>query len=188
MLNEMQRSSKPEFVNLLGSPGIDSQPGGPVRQPSLTYRPARLHRLAESIPWHRFLGSLNVSKYGLCLGSVPRKLLFWLHSREQPSPKGLNNIKKSAVSRGVNTSKKTGQMSSKYGEIIKKLISVFGEKPPRGLPKPPPSHRVQIPRNLHVEKTRFQDADSESSRGIETRREKGRGEKNNANLNNSITK
>ena len=139
MLNEMQRSSKPEFVNLLGSPGIDSQPGGPVRQPSLTYRPARLHRLAESIPWHRFLGSLNVSKYGLCLGSVPRKLLFWLHSREQPSPKGLNNIKKSAVSRGVNTSKKTGQMSSKYGEIIKKLISVFGEKPARGLPKPPPT-------------------------------------------------
>jgi hypothetical protein len=30
-------------------------------------------------------------------------------------------------------------MSSKYGEIIKKLISVFGEKPARGLPKPPPT-------------------------------------------------
>ena len=29
--------------------GIDSQPGGPVRQPYLTYRPARLYRLAESI-------------------------------------------------------------------------------------------------------------------------------------------
>jgi hypothetical protein len=29
-------------------------------------------------------------------------------------------------------------MSSKYGEIIKKLISVFEEKPARGLPKPPP--------------------------------------------------
>jgi hypothetical protein len=26
-----------------------------------------------------------------------------------------------------------GQMSSKYGEIFKKLISVFGEKPARGL-------------------------------------------------------
>ncbi len=38
------------FVNLLRSPGIDSQPGGPVRQCCLTYRPARLHRLAESIP------------------------------------------------------------------------------------------------------------------------------------------
>ena len=30
--------------------GIDSQPGGPVRQPYLLYRLVRLHRLAESIP------------------------------------------------------------------------------------------------------------------------------------------
>jgi hypothetical protein len=36
------------FVNLLRSLGIDSQPGGPVRQPYLSYRPGRLHRLAES--------------------------------------------------------------------------------------------------------------------------------------------
>ena len=41
---------EPEFVNILRSPGIDSQPGGSVRQPYLTYRPAWLHRLAESIP------------------------------------------------------------------------------------------------------------------------------------------
>ncbi len=33
----------------LRSPGIDSQSGSPVRQPYLTYRPARLHRLAESM-------------------------------------------------------------------------------------------------------------------------------------------
>jgi len=38
---------EPVFVNLLRSPGIDSQPGGPVRQPSLSYRPARLHRLGH---------------------------------------------------------------------------------------------------------------------------------------------
>jgi hypothetical protein len=31
-----------------------------------------------------------------------------------------------------------GQMSSNFGEIVKKLIPVFGEKPARGLPKPPP--------------------------------------------------
>ncbi len=37
----------------------------PVRQPYLSYRPARLHRLAESIPRNRFLGSINVYKYGL---------------------------------------------------------------------------------------------------------------------------
>jgi hypothetical protein len=35
---------EPELVNLFRSPGIDSKPSGPVRQP------ARLHRLAESIP------------------------------------------------------------------------------------------------------------------------------------------
>ncbi len=34
----------------LRSPGTDSQPGGPVRHPYLSHRPARLHRLAESIP------------------------------------------------------------------------------------------------------------------------------------------
>jgi hypothetical protein len=31
----------------------------------LSYRPAKLHRLAEFIPWNRFLGSMNVWKYGL---------------------------------------------------------------------------------------------------------------------------
>jgi hypothetical protein len=41
--------SEPKFVNLLKSPGIDSQPGGPVRQPYLTSG-FRLHRLEESIP------------------------------------------------------------------------------------------------------------------------------------------
>jgi hypothetical protein len=54
---------EPVFVNLFSSPGIDSQAGGPVLQPSLTYRPARLHWLAESIPWNRFLGSLNVYNF-----------------------------------------------------------------------------------------------------------------------------
>jgi len=31
-----------------------------------SYRPARLHKLAESIPWNRFLGSIKVLKYRLC--------------------------------------------------------------------------------------------------------------------------
>jgi hypothetical protein len=48
-------------------PGIDSQPGGPVWQPYLLYWLARLHRLAESIPRNRLLGSLKVYKYGLRL-------------------------------------------------------------------------------------------------------------------------
>ncbi len=46
----LYKRSEPEFVNLLRSSGNDSQHGGPVRQPFLTYRPARLHRQAESIP------------------------------------------------------------------------------------------------------------------------------------------
>jgi hypothetical protein len=58
--------SEPVFVDLLRSPGIDSQHGGPVRQHYLSNRPARLHRLAESVHRNRFLGSINVDKYGLC--------------------------------------------------------------------------------------------------------------------------
>jgi hypothetical protein len=58
-------TTEPEFVNLLRSPGTDSQPVGPLRQPYLTYRAARLHRLAESIPWNRFLDSLKFYKVGL---------------------------------------------------------------------------------------------------------------------------
>ncbi len=56
---------EPVFVDLLRSPRIDSRPGGPVRQPYLSYRPARLHRLAKSIPRNRFLSSIHIYKYGL---------------------------------------------------------------------------------------------------------------------------
>jgi hypothetical protein len=60
-------TAEPVFVNLLRSPGIDSLPAGPARQIGLSYRLASLHRLAALIPRNRFLGSLNVSKYGLRL-------------------------------------------------------------------------------------------------------------------------
>ncbi len=61
------------------------QPGGPVQQPYLLYRPAKLHSLAESIPRNRFLGSINVYKYGLCLAHTectvhPRE--YWMIYRE----------------------------------------------------------------------------------------------------------
>jgi hypothetical protein len=59
--------SEPVFVD----PEIDSQPGGPVRQPYMLYRPARQHRVAASIPRNRFLGSINVYKYGLYFLLVP---------------------------------------------------------------------------------------------------------------------
>ncbi len=40
----------------------------------LSHRPARLHRLTEFILWNRFLGSINVWKYGL---SIPDSMLCW---------------------------------------------------------------------------------------------------------------
>ncbi len=60
--------SEPVFVYLFRSPGIDSQPGGPVRQPYLLYRPAKLHRPTDSISRNQFPGSLNVYKYWLWSG------------------------------------------------------------------------------------------------------------------------
>ncbi len=44
-INKNIKELRPEplFVNLLRIPGIDSQPGGPLRQPYLSYRAARLY-------------------------------------------------------------------------------------------------------------------------------------------------
>jgi hypothetical protein len=40
--------------------------GGPYDNPILrTCPPCRLHRLANTIPWNRFLGSLSIYKFGL---------------------------------------------------------------------------------------------------------------------------
>jgi hypothetical protein len=49
--------------------GIFEQSMGARNQVGIGFscRPARLHRLAESIPWNRFLGSIEVKKYRLCL-------------------------------------------------------------------------------------------------------------------------
>ncbi len=55
-----------------------------------------------------------------------------------------------------------------------------------GYPSHPPPHRVEDLRSLHVERTRFQDADAEFRHGIGTWR-KGKGGENNAKLNNSST-
>jgi hypothetical protein len=38
----------------------------------LSYRPARLHRLAEFIPWNQCRGPINMLKYGLRLGEGER--------------------------------------------------------------------------------------------------------------------
>jgi hypothetical protein len=84
---------------------------------------------------------------------------------------------RSAVLIGENTSKKMGQMSSNFREIIKKLISVFGRKPARGLPKPPPT-------TPHPDLAAFtREENAKLGRGVRNppaglrRGEKGRGEK-----------
>jgi hypothetical protein len=51
--------------SIISGTGIDFQPGGPERQPYLSYRLARLHRLGESIPRNSISGLINVYKYGL---------------------------------------------------------------------------------------------------------------------------
>jgi len=44
-------------------------PRNQFRKPYAAWRPATtiLHRLVQSIPWNRFLGCLNVYKFGLCI-------------------------------------------------------------------------------------------------------------------------
>jgi hypothetical protein len=62
--------SEPVFVDHLRSPVIDSQPGGPVRQPYFSYRPAEPHRLTESIPGlHK---QLQIRVQGTYLGWLVR--------------------------------------------------------------------------------------------------------------------
>jgi hypothetical protein len=61
--------SGPVFVNVVGSPGIDSacecSLAGQYDDPICRTGLPALQRLAESIPWNLFLGSLNVYKFGL---------------------------------------------------------------------------------------------------------------------------
>jgi hypothetical protein len=58
-------TSEPEIVNHLRSPGIDSQPAGAYTTTLLTYRPARLHRLAKIVSLESITElPLNVYKFG----------------------------------------------------------------------------------------------------------------------------
>jgi hypothetical protein len=65
----------------------------------------------------------------LCRGSY-----FLLHSREKPSPKGLNNIKNPQFQEEKISARKQGRNQVNMEKSSKNLISVFGEKPARWLP------------------------------------------------------
>jgi hypothetical protein len=83
---------EPVFLYLLRSPGIDSQPGGPVRKPYLSYWPARLHGLAKSIPRNRFLGSINFCKYGLRPTISPAGPFHWVYTQVKYGARSLKFI------------------------------------------------------------------------------------------------
>ncbi len=58
--------TEPVFVDLLRSPEIDSQPGGPLRQSYLTHRMAWRYRFPGIDSLESIHDSLNVYKFGLC--------------------------------------------------------------------------------------------------------------------------
>ncbi len=73
-------SSRARICNLLRSPGVDSQPDGPVRQPYLSYRPAMLHRQVESNPRNRFSFTNTGSVHQL----LYRTWLLYVHWKLSP--------------------------------------------------------------------------------------------------------
>ncbi len=71
-------TTEPECGNLLRSPGIDSQP---YLTNQLASSPGYIGcGIDSSIPENRFLGSLNLYKYGLCLRQQKVKLKMTLQS------------------------------------------------------------------------------------------------------------
>jgi hypothetical protein len=54
-----------------------------------SYRPARLHRLAEFNPWNQFRGPINIKKYGLWSG-VQTGVNTAEHSWSLPEQTGVN--------------------------------------------------------------------------------------------------
>ncbi len=64
------RYDNPIVVPACQAGGVESSESIPGLLKRLQIKPTKLHRLAESIPRHRFLGSLNVYKYGLCRGDA----------------------------------------------------------------------------------------------------------------------
>ena len=96
-----------------------------------------LHRRSEGhdiyFDWYhswprRFWSIWNYSILNICKQvTVPRKLFFGYTAENSHHLKAWITSKKSAVSRGENISKKTGQKSSKYREIFKKPYFCFGK-------------------------------------------------------------
>ena len=85
-----------------------------------------------------------------------------LHNREKPSPRSLSNIKKSAVQRGKISVRRMARCQVTSEKSSKNYISLFGGKPARGLPTPPPTspravtaHFPRVGRQLRTASARF---------------------------------
>ncbi len=113
-------TSETVLVNLLRSPGIDSQLGGQVRQPYLSYRPARQHRLEKSIPRNRFLGSFNVYKYGICCKYT---VSFQYYTRSLTIQRSLHTYDASSQRR-----KYGGTIMDFLGYIVSICLEIFVQK------------------------------------------------------------
>jgi len=91
--------------------------------------------------WLNLVRSISLPLYShvqcrwksLCRGDY-----FLLPNREKPSPRSLIGIKRSAVQWGEGITKKNGEMSYNFGEIIKKLYSLFQKAKPSRHPCHPP--------------------------------------------------
>jgi hypothetical protein len=68
MNTTLEYCTKPVFVDHLRCPGIDYQPGGPVRQLFFRNGPPSYIGLRNRISWNQFLDSINDYKYGLKSG------------------------------------------------------------------------------------------------------------------------
>jgi hypothetical protein len=62
-----------------------------------------------------------------------------LHNREKPSPGGSSNIKKSAVQEEKISERGKARSQVTLEKSSKNYIPLFGGKPARGLPMPPPT-------------------------------------------------
>jgi hypothetical protein len=77
----LQLNYRARICKRLRSPDPPAFVAGPVQQIGLSYLPARLHMLAESMPWNRFLNTLNVFNFGLRVR--PCKSWVWFASFRQ---------------------------------------------------------------------------------------------------------
>ncbi len=133
-------------------------------------------RIANAKPLFLHTTRHNDAQRGRLLRQLCRGGYFLLHNREQPSPRSLINIKKYAVQRGEDISKKNDEMSYNFGEIIKKLYFLVSRKPVRGLPMPsPPPLRQPLPHIFQVVDGKVWFGSATFTRGIHSREGRGEG-------------